>query len=151
MNETLKLLAAELGLSPGDLDLGASAAERQADAEKAALFGAVDAAAEKAADDRSTADVAAALMEQNAANLARVAREAGVSKRNLPLDPGTSKLEAQKADLFVGEERTEKSITDGDRSPAHRFFFGASGSPDRHAGEGWNDADPNPAATDRRD
>lgn len=150
MNETILALASELGLTSRDLETGAAPAEREAKAQKAALFGAAKAAEEFAADDRSPAEIAAALMQQNAQNLARVAQEAGVSKRNIPLDAGTSKVEAQKAALFTDREESEKSIADPEnRDALHRFMY-PGGAPSWYAGDGWSRADPDPAAGDRR-
>ena len=151
MNDTLKAVAEEVGLSPRDLETGADPDEREADAEKAALFGATKAAAEKADDDRSPAKVAADLLEQNAANIARIAEATGVSKRKITLDRGTSKAEAEKAALFTSDDAAAKAadVVDDERTAAHKHFYGSGGSPDREAGDGWSDADPDATAGDR--
>lgn len=152
MNQTLQALAEEVGLTTRDLETGADPAELEAEAEKAALFGAHKAAAEKADDDRAPAQVAADLLEQNAANVARIAEAAGVSKRDIALDPGASKLQAQKAAALGIDADAEKSMTDAEkRDRLHKHMFGPSGSPDLQAGDAWRDADPDPAAGDRRD
>ena len=150
MNDTLKAVAEEVGLSPRDLETGADPDEREADAEKAALFGATKAAVEKADDDRPPAKVAADLLEQNAANIARIAKAVGVSKRQIALDPGTSKAEAEKAALFTSDDAAAKAAdVDDERTAAHKHFYGSDGSPDREAGGGWSDADPDATAGDR--
>jgi hypothetical protein len=150
MNDTLKSIADEIGLSPRDLETGGEPGEKRVEAEKAALFGATKAAAEKVDDDRPPAKVAADLLEQNAANLGRIAEEIGVSKRKIELDLGTSELEASKAALFTSDDAAEKAADAGDhRDAAHKHFYGEGGSPDRYAGDGWGDADPDPAAGDR--
>ena len=152
MNDTLKSLAKEVGLSPRDLETGAEPSEQRIEAEKAALFAGGEAAAEKVDDDRSPAKVAADLLSQNAANIGRIAKEIGVPKRKIELDLGTSNVEAQKAGLFTNDDGVEKAAdadADDHRDAAHKHFFGEGGSPDRYAGDGWSDADPDPAAGDR--
>jgi hypothetical protein len=152
MNDTLKAVAEEVGLSPRDLETGADPDEREADAEKAALFGAKKAAVEKADDDRPPAKVAADLLKQNTANIARIAEATGVSKRKITVDPGTSEVEAEKAALFTSDDAAAKAadVDDDERTAAHKHFYGSDGSPDREAGDGWSDADPDATAGDRQ-
>lgn len=150
MNDTLKAIAEEVGLSPRNLESGADPEHRKVEASKAALFGAGKAAAEKADDDRPPAKVAADLLKQNAANIARIAEAVGVSKREIPLDPGTSDLETEKAALFTSDDAAAKAAdVDDDRSAAHKHFFGPRGPPDHYVGDGWRDADPDATAGDR--
>ena len=152
MNQTLQVLAEEVGLSTRDLETGADPEELEAEAEKAALFGVHKEAAEKADDDRAPAEITADLLMQNAANVARIAEAAGVSPRDIALDPGASKLQAQKAAALGVEKDSEKSITDPEnREELHEVMYGPGGRPDPEIGDGWLDADPDPAAGDRRD
>jgi len=137
VNHNLKAVAEELGVSKSGLVTGASPAEQKLAAEKAALFktgGGPDSVLAEGLQEK--AETAAALVEQNAANSARLASEVGVSARDIAGSPGTTDAEEAKAKLFGGGETSpdydEMTVDEQKRA----FFFGADGPPEKEA-NGW--------------
>ena len=119
-NQNLQAIAAELDLSKRDLVTGASPAEKVKQAEKAALFsdktasellevssgGGSDEGSVLAEGIKEKAETAAALVEQNAANIVRIAEAAGVSKSEIEGDAATSDLDEQKVAAFAPSATT---------------------------------------------
>lgn len=138
VNQNIQAIAEELGLSKSELVTGASPAEQKRKAAKHAVFktgGGPDSVLAEGLEEK--AETAAGLVEQNAANSARLAREVGVSARDVAGSPGTTDAEEAKAELFTDGETSpdydEMTVDEQKRA----FFFGADGPPEKEA-NGWD-------------
>ena len=114
VNQNLKAIAEEIGLSDRDLVTGASPEEAKAKAQKAALFKSGETQAANVlkedvigGDLQEKAETAADLVRENAANTARIADELGVRSSKIAGSPGTTDVEESLKGLGLdgGEER----------------------------------------------
>lgn len=139
--KNIELLADEVGLSKSDLATGASPEEREVERQKAAVVAGVD--VEKTDTAESPAEIAAAMIQQNQANVARVAEAAGVSSRKIAGGTGAAPTEKQKARLFgLGDgDDAAKSLSDDDAEKSieelKQEFFGNPGEQSQTAGDAW--------------
>ena len=138
VNQNIQAIAEEVGLSKSELVTGASPAEQKRAAAKAALFktgGGPDSVLAEGLQEK--AETAAALVEQNAANSARLASEVGVSSRDIAGSPGTTDAEEAKAKVFAGGETSPDYDSMSVDEQKKAFFFGSDGPPEWEA-EGWD-------------
>ena len=107
VDHNLKAVAEELGVSKTDLVTGASPEAAKTKAELATLFKDGETAEDVIGDTvEEKAETAAALVEQNAANSARIAKAAGVLSTDIAGSPGTTDAEESKAAFFSGSVST---------------------------------------------